>query len=151
MFTIPPLTYIHRLFVIIAGVTLLIWSGLEDNQVGGVVILGWTLALFSTILFVQSRFNGRILTPKTLLYVSPLVGAIIGSLASLITLLLMLFKDVRHAHIFPDYPPHMMIAILERLPIWSISGGLILFGLTLLLHLTGNDKGDTSPEDSVTM
>lgn len=132
IFTIPPFNYINRLLIIVTGITLLIWSGLEDNQVIAVVILGWVLAIFATLSFIQSRFGGQSMQSNTLLKLSPILGAIIGASASLITMLLMLFKDVRHGHVFPDYPPQLMIAIIERLPVWAIGGGLVLFGLILL-------------------
>lgn len=151
MFTIPPFNYLNRLLIIVAGITLLIWSGLEDNQVGGVVVLGWILAVFVIVLFIQSRFGGKSISTTVLLRISPLLGATIGASASLITVMLMIFKDIRHGHVFPDYPPQLMLAILERLPIWAISGGLIAFGIAIIIHRIFADKGDTSPTDSVTM
>lgn len=148
MFTIPSFNYINRLLIIITGITLLFWSGLEDNQVTTVVILGWVLAGFTTFSLIQSRFGGQSIQPNTLVKLAPIIGATIGALASLITALLMLFKDVRHGHIFPDYPPQLMIAILERLPIWAISGALVLFGVILLSYVI---YGDKSSSDSATI
>ena len=148
MFTIPPFNSINRLLIIVAGITLLIWSGLEDNQVYGVVFLGWILAVFTVVSFVQSHFGRQTIQSITLLQLAPILGAIMGSSASLITMLLMLFKNVRHGHIFPDYPPQMMITILERLPIWAISGALVLFGIALMIYVI---YGDKTTSDSVTM
>ena len=48
-----------------------------------------------------------------------LTGSLIGALSALASALLMLFKDLRHGHIFPDYPPEMMLAMLER---FALSG-----------------------------
>ncbi len=38
---------------------------------------------------------------------------------------LMFFKNARHAHVFPDYPAGMLLATLERAPMWAAAGGLI--------------------------
>ena len=59
-------------------------------------------------------------------------GFATGALSSIITSLLMLFKNVRHDHAFPDFPPQVIFSTLERLPVWAIAGALIGFGLSLL-------------------
>ena len=63
-------------------------------------------------------------------------GAAFGALASLSTFALMLFKDLRHAHAFPDFPPHMLLGMLERLPVWALAGGLAGLGIGILLRLS---------------
>jgi len=148
--TIPHPNHITRLLIIITGVIVLLWSGFEDNQVIGVTVLGWILSLFSTAVFIMSRYGGQTIAQQTILKLSPIVGAVIGGWASILVVLLMLFKDVRHAHAFPDYPPQMMLDTLTRLPFWAVSGGLITFALTLLWTLRpieSDDKGRTNPAD----
>lgn len=149
--SIPPTTYKTRLLIIIAGITVLFWSGLEDNQIWGVTLLGWLLGILSVFTFLQSQFENKEYHIITLLKFSPIIGGIVGASASLLTLLLMLFKNIRHAHVFPDYPPQLMLAMLDRLPIWSISSGLILFGITLLLYVIYSDKGSPTQADSATI
>lgn len=149
-FTIPHPNSITRLLIIITGVTILIWSGFEDSNAIGVTILGWAVALVSITGFILSRFGGLPLKIPVLIKLSPLVGAIIGAWATLCVVLLMLFKNIRHAHVFPDYPPQMMLDTLSRLPFWTVSGGLIAVGIVLLwtLHPTNYlDKGDTNLTD----
>ncbi len=136
MFTIPSPNYKNRLLIIALGIIVMIWSGLEDNQVTGVVILGWILAIVSITNIIISHYGGQPYSSSTAIKFSPLVGASIGASASLITALLMIFKTIRHSHVFPDYPPPMIMAILERLPIWALSGGLIALGLALILQIT---------------
>ena len=135
MFTIPPLTYKNRLLIIALGIIILIWSGLEDNQVWGVVLLGWTLAIVSVAHFMMSRFANQSVDTIAFIKLSPLVGGSIGIIASLITALLMIFKVIRHSHVFPDYPPQLILAIIGRLPIWALCGGCVVLGLALLFHL----------------
>ncbi len=152
--TIPLLNYKIRLLIIVASITVLLWSGLEDNHVWGVVLLGWFVAILATTVFIMSRFGNLSITQSTLLKLSPLIGAIIGASASISTALLMLFKDVRHAHAFPDYPPQMIFDTITRLPFWALSSALILFSITgfgllyrNIKHIEFDDKTQTKAID----
>lgn len=150
MFIIPHTDRLTRRLLIIAGIVVLVWSGYEDNSVIGVAILGWSLAILGVMVFVTSRFAGRAITRSTLIKLSPLIGAISGAMSTLVVVLLMLFKDARHAHIFPDYPPQMMLDMLTRLPHWTISGALMSLGVCLLWvtrPLKSTDKGDNNSTD----
>ncbi len=124
-----------RHLLVVTGVAVLLWSGLEDNDAIVVTVLGSLLATAGCAMLLDSRPIGatlrRLSWPKRM----ALAGAFIGALASMTTPLLMLFKDLRHAHIFPDYPPEMMLATLERMPFWALAGGLAGFGIGILLKL----------------
>ena len=121
--------------MVFAGIAVLLWSSMEDNDAVAVSLLGALLATAASSTLLNSPpFRAsfcRLSLPKRM----ALTGAIIGGLASVTTPLLMLFKDLRHAHIFPDYPPEMMLATMERMPIWALAGGLAGFGIGLLLKL----------------
>ncbi len=124
--------------MIVTGIAVLLWSSLEDNDAMLVTILGALLAIAATMTlfklpFLRARFPSDDL-PKR----ATVAGALVGTLASVTTPLLMLFKDLRHAHVFPDYPPGMMLAMLERMPMWALAGGLAGFGFGLLLKLGSN-------------
>ncbi len=124
-----------RHLLVVTGIAVLLWSGLEDNDALAVSALGSLLATAASMTLLDSQpFRAicrRLSLPKRM----ALSGASIGALASVTTALLMLFKDLRHAHIFPDYPPEMMLATLERMPIWALAGGLAGIGIGLLLQL----------------
>jgi len=148
--TMPHPNLITRLLIILAGITVLLWSGVEDNNVIGVTVLGTLLTILGVSVFIMSRFGGLELTQSSVLKLSPIVGGLIGAGSAISIVLLMLFKNVRHAHVFPDYPPQMMLDTLTRLPLWTISGGLIALGLALLWSLRpieSHDKGDTNRAD----
>lgn len=150
MLIIPRADRLTRRLLIIAGLVVLVWSGFEDNGVIGVAILGWLLAILGAIVLITSRFAGFAMTRSTLIKLSPLIGAIVGAMSTLVVVALMLFKDARHAHIFPDYPPQMMLDMLTRLPSWTISGALISLGVCLLWvtrPLKSTDKGDNNSTD----
>ena len=150
-FTIPPGSPVFRLSLALLGIVVLLWSGVEDHDVITVAALGWLTSGLAMMHWLMSRFGGRILDGAALLKLAPVAGAAAGAFASLTTILLMLFKDLRHAHAYPDYPPRLMLGILERLPIWSVAGGLAGLGLCLLAiwlrHKHFTDAGDIKGAD----
>ncbi len=112
---------------------MLLWSGMEDNDAVPVTVLGALLATAAALLLLDSHKLRPAKARGSWRWA--LAGALIGTLASLATPLLMLFKDLRHAHVYPDYPAGMMLATLERMPAWALAGGLAGFGIGLLLKL----------------
>lgn len=67
-------------------------------------------------------------------------GGITGILTALLSSLLMLFKNVRHAHQSPDFPFEQIKDVLIRTPIWMVIG--MLMGLSIgLLWLSKDAKG----------
>lgn len=122
-----------RLWIILLGIALFFWLGKEDNDVLGVTTLGLILAGTSVwrLIFLRRRLDFTA-SGKLSAHLGLLAGICVGALSSFFAALLMLLKDLRHGHIFPDYPPELIIATLERLPAWSLAGGLIGLGLSLL-------------------
>lgn len=106
------------------GAAAFIWLGLEDKNSLPASLLGLGGALL-----IGSRPNFAPLTSKR--WGWPTLGALIGALAAVLTTSLLFFKNAWHAHPFPDYPTGMLLAMLERLPWWSLVGGLL--GLALRL------------------
>ena len=128
-FTIPLCHPAWHLPLALLGIVILLWSGREDQGAGAVTALGWLLAGLTVMLDLMSRFGGRRLDVPALLKLTAFGGAAAGALASLATVLLMLFKNLLHSHIYPDYPPQLMLGALERLPAWGLAGGLAGLGL----------------------
>ena len=153
-FTIPSRNPFSRLLTVLLGIVILLWSGIEDKDVITVTALGLLLSILTVMLGLMSRLGGRTLGAAALLKLAALVGSAVAALSSTMTVLLMLFKDLRHGHVYPDYPPPLMLGILERLPLWSLAGGLAGLGLGFLAlwtaglrrrHLT--DAGDIHSAD----
>ena len=115
--------------LLLTGLAILLWSGLEDSDAAAVTALGGLSAISLTLLLMARLSAGRRVKSGH----TALAGALAGALASLCAAALMLFKNLRHAHIFPDYPAEMLLAVLERLPIWTIAGSLAGLGIGLLL------------------
>lgn len=131
-----------RHLLVISGIAALLWSGMEDNDARLVTLLGALLAAGACMTLVNSRCFPARLQSLSAVKRAALSGALSGALASVATPLLMLFKDLRHAHVFPDYPPGMMLATLERMPVWALAVGLAGFGFGILLKLWGDWRQD---------
>ena len=135
---------LRRSLTIVTGIAVLIWSGFEDNDAALVTILGALSATSVTMTICDQRFLRDRLSGCDVPIRAAFTGALIGALAGLATPLLMLFKDLRHAHIFPDYPPGMMLDTLVRLPIWALAGALAGFGIASLLEILSDWYEDPS-------
>ncbi len=114
-----------RWLVIVYGISLFFWLSVEDVTIGPVVFLGLgaaflIIALTTIDKLVKLRSVDRYLPP-----IGALLGGLMGALTSIAVITLMFFKNARHGHIFPDYPPSVMLAILQRAPIWAVGGSLI--------------------------
>ena len=116
-----------RWLVICWAIITFFWLSREDSDVVGVVLLGlWGAMLFCGSWITRNLGNKR-LSRSSFVFMCLLGGGVIGIATSLITAGLMFFKNVRHAHVFPDYPFELIGAILARTPIWGVAGAL--FGL----------------------
>ncbi len=121
--------------LLISGIAILLWSGLEDNDARLVTLLGALLAAALCPMIINTRWLPLRRPSQSSPKAAAMLGALIGLLTSITTPMLMLFKDLRHAHAFPDYPAGMMLATLERMPHWTLAGGLAGIGIGILLKL----------------
>ena len=124
-----------RLVLTALAVIVFVWSGIEDKDVVSVTALGVSLSIAVVAWFLGKRDFGDSWTRPATILLAVVVGSLTGALSSLMTVALMLFKDIRHGHPFPDYPPALMLAMLERLPTWTIAGALIGVGCALLFGI----------------
>jgi hypothetical protein len=121
-----------RLLTVGYGLLIFSWLSPEENQVWPVVLLGSGLALLGVVLTVMNKLGGRTIPVSYILPGAAILGVITGLGASITTTGLMFFKDALHAHLFPDFPPLMMLAILQRSPVWAVAGGLAGAGVAFL-------------------
>ncbi len=91
-------------------------------------------------LWIIRQYGGRTLAGRTALLATALAGAALGLASSLATAVLMLVKDGLHSHLFPDYPFGMIVAILERSPLWALAGIFAGIGLLLAWWTIQKDK-----------
>lgn len=123
--------------LILCGVAVFLWSSPEDQHLLPAVLLGTTVGILSVVWWAMNPrwFGGKTFTPRQWTLALALIGATSGLSASVGTALLMLFKNFRHAHIYPDYPLAMIGAMLARAPVWSLAGLLIGVGMALVIML----------------
>jgi hypothetical protein len=138
---LPILGRWSRLLALGYGIALFLWLSVEDVATWPAVLFGTGLSSLIIVLLTLDKIGGRWLAARYVPVIGFLLGAGAGLGTSIATAVLMFFKNARHAHIFPDYPPGMMLAILERAPLWGIAGSLA--GLSLgLMWLVLRGVGD---------
>jgi hypothetical protein len=114
------------------GLLALLWLSLEDTAVWPVSLLGLGLSALLNLFLALDKLGGRAI-PR--IYAPPLaalLGILIGLGASIAAAGFMFFKNALHAHVFLDFPPGLMLAMLERAPAWALAGGLSGLGLSLI-------------------
>ena len=136
-----PQTNSRTIFLLLGyGLVLLLWLSLEDNGTLSVALLGTGAAALFTIIALLNRIGGYVL-PMRFWFTGLIgLGAAIGALSTLTTTLLMFFKTSWHNHGFPDYPPAMMLAMLQRLPVWMLAGALIGLAIALIKLAVAPEK-----------
>lgn len=130
---IPPRGLFQRWNAIFCAVAIFIWSGPEEDRPIFAALLATWLALSITAWWVTGHFGDRIWRGWRLWAGFAAAGAFTGALANLCAILLMIFKDARHAHPFPDYPPALLGAMLTRFPAWAAAGTFAGLGVALWL------------------
>ncbi|MBZ0282326.1 MAG: hypothetical protein K8L97_16410 [Anaerolineae bacterium] len=136
-----------RRLMLLYGLLVFAWLSPEDNLVWPPVVLGLGLVLLLVIRWVMKTLRGRALAPREILLGAPLFGLLIGLGTSISAAGLMFFKNALHAHIFLDFPPLLMLAILERAPAWGLAGALAGLGLAfgwLVLHNLDHEQTHNS-------
>jgi hypothetical protein len=114
------------------GIILLVWLSMEDNGTVSVALLGTGAAVLYSSSWLLKRSAGQVLPLRVWLPGLILFGGTLGALSTLTTTLLMFFKTGWHGHGFPDYPPQMLLAMLQRLPVWTLAGALIGLAAALI-------------------
>jgi hypothetical protein len=120
-----------RLAALACGIAIFVWLGPEDTQVWPVAVLGTVTAALAVWLWTLGRLGGMPVSARHMALLAALLGAVTGLAASIITAALMLLKNAYHAHFFPDYPPALMGAMIQRAPAWALAG--MLAGLAIAL------------------
>ncbi len=131
--TIPRRAGWVRWLIIVWGVLIFIWLGQEDNHVWPVALLGAGAAMIFALAWVQGRYGGRSISPVGVPLWGASFGAGVGLGGAVMTAFLMLFKNVRHAHIMPDYPNALMGAMLALSPAWMLAGMCFGVGAGIIL------------------
>ncbi|MBL8133356.1 MAG: hypothetical protein JNL42_15965 [Anaerolineae bacterium] len=117
----------RRAAALFFGAALLIWMGVEDHSAVMPVLFGFIL---SGLFFLHR--DGRLLKQRGAEAALILAGSGIGLGTALTAALLMLVKTGWHGHLFPDFPPGMILDVLARAPWWGAAGAFAGLGTALL-------------------
>lgn len=150
-FTVPQKSLRFRWNAIACAVAIFIWSTPEEDRPIFPAVLGLWLALSLAVAWVIGRFGGRTLRGRSLFTALIAFGAVAGAATSVCAALLMVFKDARHAHPFPDFPPALLGATLARLPAWALAGALVGLGVALFLVALNRRRPDTPSSAEATV
>lgn len=113
-----------RWLIIITGAACFLWLSTEDTHTLPVAVLGSALAFCLVMLWLHRQQAFDTLSGVQTLAVGTLAGGLVGVGAATVTTLLMFLKTAWHSHLFPDFPTLMMLAMLERAPLWGLAGAL---------------------------
>jgi hypothetical protein len=88
-----------------------------------------------------------VIAARALPLAGALLGAALGLAAALTAATLMFFKNALHAHVFLDYPPALIGAMLARGPVWLLAGALLGLGAALGWLALRPAAADTDKDD----
>ena len=74
-------------------------------------------------------------------------GILVGLAIAPLTILLMAIKTGIHAHPIPDYSYEQIFTVISRIPVWVISGLLIVFGIGIWMNRSKDQlEQENAPE-----
>ena len=142
MWILPAPGHRSRLLVVFYGILLMLWMSTEDSGTLTVTLLGSGLSVLAIGLWLLQETRDRRISFRGLLIGGAGSGGLMGAGAILATVALMFLKTAWHSHIYPDYPPQMMLDMLVRIPAWGLAGGMLgLAGALLWIALQQENAG----------
>jgi hypothetical protein len=121
-----------RWLTIFWALIVFIWLGQEDNHVLPVAVLGIVGASVMLLLWAVHYYGNHAIGRGVLPFLLTAGGAVNGLGGVALTVGLMIFKNVRHAHLAPDYPNGLMGAMINLAPAWMLAGACFGLGIGLI-------------------
>jgi hypothetical protein len=118
-----------RFLAILLGIALLFWIPFEDSSENPAILFAYFISTWFVITLLTRYKNPSLFTIINVVFAGILTGATITPLI----LLLMVLKIGLHAHPIPDYSYEQFISIIDRIPIWFISGFLTGMGVGIII------------------
>jgi hypothetical protein len=123
--TIPQRRPRHTYSAALFGVVILVWLSTEDTTMILTSLLGLGISFGVIGMALMHRVGGRPIAPQYWIPAAVGLGALAGPSTVFTTFMLMLFKNVQHSHITPDFPVETMGDIWLRVPAWTVAGALL--------------------------
>ncbi len=105
-------------------------------------LLGVLLALLCVLHVLYRVGHSYAFRPRFWMPGIILLGAFVGAGGVAATMLILLVKMSLQDTIYLDYP--LIAGMTERLPTWTVAGGLIGLAMALVLYGRGGSDGDLS-------
>jgi hypothetical protein len=105
-------------------------------------LLGVLLALLCVLHVVYRLGHSYIFQPRLWIPGIIFLGAFVGAGGVGATMLILLIKMSLQNTMYLDYP--LIAGMTERLPTWTVAGGLIGLAMALVLYGRGGSDGDLS-------
>jgi hypothetical protein len=135
MLVVPTIRLAHlRVIVLLGGAIVFFWLSLEDDRALSAALMGAGSMALVLIGWLSPSVMGRTLHGKSLWLALIALGALFGAGSAAFAAALMLLKNGLHAHLYPDYPFEMILAMLARAPAWGLAG--MLSGAALAMMIT---------------
>lgn len=117
-----------RYYTFVLGLILFVWLPFEDSneRIATAIAAAASLRLAAYLAINKSG----LIQPKSITG-HLLLGFLSGLLVAPLAFLLMAIKTGLHGHAAPDFTSAQVIAVYQRLPIWSLGGLLIGLGVGL--------------------
>ncbi|RMF77678.1 MAG: hypothetical protein D6737_16940 [Chloroflexi bacterium] len=128
---LPTMSRRLRMATLLYGMIVFFWLTPEEDSVVTVTILGVVAAFLMAWWQLLRWRGGHAVRARLVPLMLAVFGALVGILAGGATAFLMLMKNAIHGHENLDYRPELMLAILERVPVWALAGALLGLGFGL--------------------
>lgn len=130
---LPQFSWSKKIAWAVAGLVWFFWIGYEDRGLVSVLIVS---ALIAVPVGIEAYVRWRVKL-GTSFQQSALRGAFAGTLSGalvgIIGILIALMKVSLHQHVIPDFSSGDILALLNRIPVWSIAGLLIGSSLAMIM------------------
>jgi hypothetical protein len=124
-------TWLRRAWWGALGLACFGWLSSEDRRLASALALAALLTLTVSIQYLpQLRSQQRSAGRRWM--VCGLAGGAIGAAVPLVAAGWMLVKISLHSHTVPDFTASDLVAVLSRIHIWAIGGGLVGLAVAVL-------------------
>lgn len=126
---IPPRPLWLRWLLILVSGAIFFWTGVEDDRIGIAVTLGTLFCGVILAHWLTGALTIRVLHDDQIWMAWAFFGALTGGGGIVTAVIIMAFKDARHAHPFPDYPIGLLADLIARAPVWALAGAFVGLGV----------------------
>ncbi len=129
--TLPAHSRLLTVLTYVIGLAFFVWLGAADESAWGATALGALLPALFLAHFLLRRFGGQSLLLRKVMLLIAASGLLAGCVAPLVTAMLMAIKVSLNVTL---YSPELVLNMLERTPLWALSGLIVGAGLALTVY-----------------